>query len=173
MNHHMIFINTLPGGRILPDLFDSFEWNFGMSGHRMLLVNLVLAEEFVSEPDPNSKTMIVTFSGGKAYLPLTSQKFFAPTELELLKNDFQNLHQEYDYIFIRNSFGMRGSGLFLEQISEICDGLMVAVGAGKTPRRDLRFLLSMQLKIKLPVMTILTEYSRKHLQKDLNLEVES
>ena len=68
---------------------------------------------------------------------------------------------------------MRGSGLFLEQISEICDGLMVAVGAGKTPRRDLRFLLSIQLKIKLPVMTILTEYSKKHLKKDLTQEVES
>ena len=173
LNHHMVFINTLPGGRILPHLFDSFEWNFGMSGHRMLLVDLVLAEEFQSEPDPDSKTMIVTFSGGKAYLPLTSQKFFAPTELELLKNDFHNLHQEYDYIFIRNSFGMRGSGLFLEQISEICDGLMVAVAAGKTPRRDLRFLLSIQLKIKLPVMTILTEYSKKHLKKDLTQEVES
>ena len=68
---------------------------------------------------------------------------------------------------------MRGSGLFLEQISEICDGLMVAVAAGKTRRRDLRFLLSIQLKIKLPVMTILTEYSKKHLKKDLTQEVES
>ena len=170
---HLVFINTLPGGKIIPPLFDSFEWNFGMSGHRMLLVDLVLAEEFQAEPDPNSKTILVTFSGGKAYLPLASQKFFAPAELELLKNDFQNLRQEYDYIFIRNSFCMRGSGLILEQIAEICDGLMVAVGAGKTRRSDLRFLLSVQLKIKIPVMTIMTEYSRRHLKKDLNQEVES
>ena len=34
-------------------------------------------------------------------------------------------------------------------------------------------LLSIQLKITLPVMTILTEYSKKHLKKDLTQEVES
>ena len=173
MGLHVIFTDTLPGGKIIPKLFDFFEWNFGMSGRRMLLMDLVLAEDFPVIPDPDSKTMIVTFSKGKAYLPLTSQKFFAPTELELLKNDFQTLKQEYDYIFIRSAFGMRGAGLLLEQIPEICDGLIVAVGAGKTRRRDLRYLLSVQFKIQLPVMTILTEHSRKILNKDLNQEAQS
>lgn len=173
MGLHVIFTDTLPGGKIIPKLFDFFEWNFGMSGRRMLLMDLVLAEDFPVIPDPDSKTMIVTFSKGKAYLPLTSQKFFAPTELELLKNDFHTLKQEYDYIFIRSAFGMRGAGLLLEQIPEICDGMIVAVGAGKTRRRDLRYLLSVQFKIQLPVMTILTEHSRKTLNKDLNQEAES
>ena len=170
---HVVFTDSLPGGKIIPKLFDSFEWNFGMSGRRMLLVDLVLAEDFPIVPDPETKTMIVTFSKGKAYLPLTSQKFFAPTELELLKNDFQILKEDYDYIFIRNVFSVRGAGLLKEQIPQICDGMIVAVGAGKTKRRDLRALLSVHLKIKLPVMTILTAYSKKNLNKDLNQEAES
>ena len=173
MGLHVIFTDTLPGGKIIPKLFDFLEWNFGMSGRRILVVDLVLAEDFPTVPDPDTKTMIVTFSQGKAYLPLTSQKFFAPTELELLKNDFQILKQEYDYIFIRNVFSMRGAGLLMEQITEICDGMIAAVGAGKTCRRDLRFLISVQFKIKLPVMTILTEYNKKNLNKYLNREAES
>lgn len=173
MGLHVIFTDILPGGKIIPKLFDFFEWNFGMSGRRLLVMDLVLAEDFPTVPDPETKTMIVTFSKGKAYLPLTSQKFFAPTELELLKNDFQTLKQDYDYIFIRNVFSIRGAGLLMEQITEICDGMIASVGAGKTYRRDLRFLLTVQFKIKLPVMTILTEYSKKNMKKFLNQEAES
>ena len=68
---------------------------------------------------------------------------------------------------------VRGAGLLKEQIPQICDGMIVAVGAGKTKRSDLRALLSVQFKIQLPVMTILTAYSKKNLNKDLNQEAES
>ena len=170
MNLHVIFTDALPGAKISKMLFDSFEWNFAMSGRRMLLVDIVLAEDFNGTADPDCTTMIVTFSKGKCYLPLASKKFFAPSELELLKNDFQLLRQNYDYIFIRNAFSMRGPILFFEQIADICDGMMIAVGQGKTPRKDMRALLSIHCKIKLPVMTILTGHNAKKIIHDSNEE---
>ena len=141
----------------------------------MLIMDMVLAEEFDLQPDADADTPtgIVTFSGGKCYLPLTSKKYLAPAELELLKNDFQLLQKNYEYIFIRHSFTMRRSLLFLEQIAELSDGAMIAVGSGKTPRKNLRQLLALQQRIKLPVMTLLTHHSTDKLNKDLNQEAES
>ena len=170
---HVIFTGALPGAKIINKLFEFFEWNFAMSGHRMLIMHVVHAEEFEGQLDPDNETMLVAFSGGKCYLPLASKKFLSPSELELLKNDFKTLKKNYDYIFIRHSFIMRRSILFLTQIAELCDGVMVAVGAGKTSRKSLRHLLAAQIKVKLPVMTILTERIMKELNKDLNQEAES
>lgn len=170
---HLIFTGALPGARIIGQMFDFFEWNFAMSGHRMLQVEMVLAEEFEAVPDSDSDTIIITFSGGKCFLPLASKKYLSPSELELLKSDFQTLKKNYDYIFIRHTFTMRRSILFLEQFAELCDGMLIAVGAGKTPRKSLRKLISTQLKIKLPVLTILTDHYAKKLNKELNAEAES
>ena len=173
MGLHLIFTECLPGSKIIPQLFDFFEWNFAMSGQKMLLVDLVLAEQFEEPADEDCMTMIITFSKGKCYLPLTSKEFFAPTELELLKSDFQLLKQSYDYIFIRNTASLRGSILLLDQIIDICDGIMISVGQGRTPRKYMRTLLTAQNKIKLPVMTILTGFNAKKTIQDLNQEAVS
>ena len=172
---HTIFTGAMVGAKIIDELFDFFKWNFAMCGHRMLIIDMVLAEEFDLPPDADADTptAIVTFSGGKCYLPLASKKFLAPSELELLKNDFEQLQKNYEYIFIRHSFTMRRSLLFLEQIAELTDGAMLAIGADRTPRKNLRQLLALQQRINLPVMTLLTYHSADKLNKDLNQEAES
>jgi len=47
------------------------------------------------------------------------------------------------------------------------------VGAGKTPRKHLRELQAVQLKVGIPVMTILSDHVSARLNKDLELEAES
>ena len=170
---HTVFTGALPGAKILRQLFDFLEWNLSMAGRRMLTIDIVSAEDFDSVPDDNSDTMLLTFSKGKCYLPLTSRKFLVSSELELLKNDFTILKERYDYIFIRHSFALRRSELFLEQIAALCDCALIAVGAGKTPRKSLRRLLSLQLKINIPFMTVLSESSEKNLKKNLKQEAGS
>ena len=117
--------------------------------------------------------MLLTFSQGKCHLPLTSRKFLVSSELELLKNDFNVLRDRYDYIFIRHSGTLRRSELFLEQIAALCDCALIGVGAGRTPRKSLRRLLTLQLKINIPVMTVLTESSERKLKKNLKNESEA
>ncbi|MBO4648324.1 MAG: hypothetical protein J5806_09230 [Lentisphaeria bacterium] len=178
---HVVFTGALPGARIIPQFFEFLEWNFAMAGKRVLVMEMVLAEEFEaaqssgssSSPDNNNlDTMLVTFSGGKCFLPVASKKFLSPSEFELLKNDFNILKEQYDYIFIRHSFPLRRSKLFLEQIASFCDGALFAVGSGKTPRKYLRALLSAQIKINIPVMTILSDNAVEKLKKDLKMEEE-
>ena len=176
LNPQVVFTGALPGAQILEAFFNFLEWSFAMEGKRMLIMNMVSADEF-SEPGDDGEeadgTTIVTFSGGKCFLPVSSREFLIPSELELLKSDFKFLKERYDYIFIRQSFPLRRSKLFLEQIASLCDAALYAVGAGKTPRKSLRELLTLQLKIKIPVMTIMAENAAGKLQKDLELETES
>ena len=178
LSPRVVFTGALPGARIIPQFFEFLEWNFAMAGKRFLAVEMVLAEEFEPEqssgssPEPAIDTFLVTFSGKKCYLPVASKKFLSPSELELLKNDFSILKEKFDYIFIRNSFPLRRSKLFLEQIASLCDGALFAVGAGKTPRKHLRALLSEQLKINIPVMTILCDNVAEKLKQDLKVEEE-
>ena len=178
LSSHVVFTGALPGARIIPQFFEFLEWNFAMAGQRVLVVEMVLAEEFEAAESSDSSseipldTMLVTFSGGKCYLPLASKKFLSPSELELLKNDFTILKEHYDHIFIRHSFPLRRSKLFLEQIASLCDGALFAVGSGKTPRKYLRSLLSEQLKINIPFMTILSDSAAEKLKQDLKMEEE-
>ena len=173
----VVFSGALPGARIMSQFFDFLSWNFAMAGKRMLVVDMVQAEQFEPSGDGSGDdtvdTMILTFSGGKCYLPVASRKFLVPSELELLKNDFSLLKDRYDCIFIRHSFALRRSKLFLEQIASICDAALYAVGAGKTPRKHLRDLVAMQIKIKIPIMTILSDHAAAKLEKDLKVETVS
>ena len=162
---------TLPGGKLLPELFDAFEWNFAMTGKRTLAVDMVLADNFDYEKYPLSDTGIIAYSGGKGVLPVASKKFFSPSEVELLKQDLQLLRKSYDLIFIRRSSSLRQDRLFFEQIIGFCDAALIAVGAKRTKRSSLRQLIWLQRKIKLPIMTILTDSSPKTAGKATNMEI--
>ena len=172
----VIFTGALSGARIIPQFFDFLKWNFGMEGKQLLIIDMVLSSDFDGEEDSGEEadnTMIVTFSGGKCYLPLSSKKFLMPAEQELLKNDINYLKERYDCIFLRHSFPLRRSRLLLEQIAPICDAALYAIGSGKTPRKNLRELLAVQLKVKIPILTILVDHVAANLNKDLKLETES
>ena len=176
INPRVVFTGALTGARIIPLFFEFLKWNFSLEGKKMLLIDMVLAGDFDGEADSGEEadnTMIVTFSGGKCYLPLSSKKFLLPSELELLKNDITFLKERYDCIFLRNSFPLRRSKLFLEQIASVCDAALYVIGAGKTPRKNLRELLAVQFKVNIPIMTILSDHVEENLKKDLKLETES
>ena len=173
INPQVVLSGSLPGARIIPQFFKFLEWNFAMAGRRMLVMEMVRAEEYAEVLDcggTGGGTTIVTFAGGKCLLPVSGKKFLIPSERELLKNDFKLLRERYDCIFIRPTFPLRRSKLFLEQIASLCDAVLYAVGAGRTPRKNLRELFSLQIRIRLPVMTILIDNTVKKLKKNLNWE---
>ena len=157
--HHIVMVGTLPGGKIPSEMLDAFEWNYAMAGKRLLVLDMILASSF-EDPGYNCDDMnIITYSGSKGYLPVTSKRLLAPTEIELLKIDLQTLRKSYDLIMIRHSASLRRDLLFIEQIATLCDGSVVAVGAGKTRRKSLRLLSAIHEKTKLPIMVILSDSS--------------
>ena len=169
--HHIMLASALPGGKIIPELFDAFERNYTMNGKRTLTIDVVLAENFDYDTPCDDDTGIVVHSGGKGALPVISKKFLSPSELELLKNDLTILRQTFDLIFIKHSASMRRDRMFVEQIIPMCDGAMIAVGLRKTSRRYLRRLSMLGAKTGLPIMTILSDNSPETAGKRTNLEV--
>ena len=171
----VVFTGCLTGARLLPEFLDFLQVNFYTVGKRTLLIDMELASEVqdvLESSEPAGDTMLVVFSGSRCILPLSSRKFLTPSEVALLKNDFMILREQYDYIFIRHTFPLRRSKLLLEEISSLCDAALYTVGAGKTPRNNLRELRAVQLKIGIPVMTVLTDHSASRLNRDLELEAE-
>ena len=91
--HHIVMVGTLPGGKIPSEMLDSCEWNYAMAGKRLLVLDMILASNF-EDPGYNCDDMnIITYSGSKGYLPVTSKRLLAPTEIELLKIDLQTLRK--------------------------------------------------------------------------------
>ena len=165
----------LTGARLLPEFLDFLQVNFYTVGKRTLLIDMELASEVqdvLESSEPVGDTMLVVFAGSRCILPLSSRKFLAPSEVALLKNDFMILKEQYDYIFIRHTFPLRRSKLLLEEIASQCDAALYTVGAGKTPRQNLRELREVQLKVGIPIMTVLSDHSASRLNRDLELEAE-
>ena len=157
VEHHVVLAGVLPGGRLIPSIFDAFEWNYAMAGKHTLTIDMVLADNFDYEAYPPSDTGIIIYSGGKGFLPVVSKHYLSPSELMLLNQDLEILRKSYDLIFIRHSSSLRHDRLFLEQIVDLCDGALIAVGAKKTPRQSLRRLILLHKKTKFPIMIILSE----------------
>jgi hypothetical protein len=169
--YHIVLTGTLPGGKLIPSLFDAFEWTFAMAGKKTLAVDMVLADNFDDTAFQECDTGIIVYSGSKGYLPVGSKHFLAPSEQMLLKQDLQLLRETYDLIFIKHSASLRRDRMFLEQIVGLCDSAMIAVGARKTTRKYLRRLVAIHKKTNLPIMTILSDNSRDAAEKSTNLEV--
>ena len=142
-----------------------------MSGKRTLAIEMVMADSFDYEAYPQNDTGIIVYSGGKGFLPVVSKHYLSPSELMLLKQDLDILRESYELIFLKHSMSLRTDRLFVEQIVEMCDGAILAIGARKTSRKNLRRLTQLSKKTKLPIMTILSESSSKHSANNPNLEV--
>lgn len=164
-NGHVVLAGAMPGAKILPEFFPAVEWNYAMSGSRFLLVDIVLAGNVTEDLPTSDDTGIIAYSGSKGYLPLGSKKYIDPSELELLRQDLTILQKNYDIIVFRHSFAFRHDRLFLEQFIPVCDALLVAVGLGKTSRKSLRELSSLQKSTGLTIMTILSDQIAKHFAK--------
>ena len=169
--HQVVLVSTLPGGKILPELFDTFECNYAIGGMRTLTIDLMLAENFNYDITGGDDMGIIVHSGNKGVLPVISKKYLSPSEVELLKNDLETLRKSYDLIFIRHSASMRRDRMFIEQIVPLCDCALFAAGLRKTTRKNLRRLAAIGERTGLPIMTILSYSSPTTGNKRNNLEV--
>ena len=157
--HHIVLAGTLPGGKLMPALFEAFAWSYAMAGKKVLEIDMMLADNFDYEAYPPSDTGIVIYSGGKGFLPVVSKHYLSPSEQMLLKQDLETLRNSYDLIFIKHAVSLRNDQLLLEQLIALCDGALLVIGAKKTLRKQLRQLIDLQKKTGLPIMTILSEKS--------------
>ena len=157
VEHHIVMVGMLPGAKIIQGLFENIAWNYAMAGKEVLIIDIVEAKDF-NENTPMSDTCIVSYREWSGLLPLESVKHLPETELQLLKQDLKVLRKKYALIFIRQNAAL--DALFLKRIAEVCDGLLIGVGAKATKRKSLRALGKVFIKENKPIMTVLTVDSK-------------
>ena len=171
--NHIVLASALPGGKLLPGLFDYFENCQTMSGKRTLTIDVVLAESFNYDSPSEYDTGILYCAGSRGYMPVISKRFLSPSEVELLRNDLLILRETYDLIIIKHSASMRHDRMFIEQIIPLCDSALFAVGCRKTSRKNLRRVVAINRKTGLSIMTILSDSTPHTVEKHNNLEIGS
>ena len=169
-NSHVVFAGSLPGAKVMQEFYSSLEWNYAMAGRKILMIDIVSADD-AGETQPMKDASIIACSDGRTILPITSRNYILPPELEMLKLDLTMLRESYDLIYFRHPFSFRQDKLFLEEFISVCDSMMIAFGFRKTYRKCLRALNSFQHDTGLPVMTLLTDNVAAHFSKITNREI--
>ena len=170
---HVLLVSALPGGSHMPALFSTLEWSYAMEGKRTLTIELGRIGEVSGDEEnaENAEMNLVCIADGRGFLPIENPRCLAPTELILLKHDLDHLRKIYDLIFVRFATLKTSNKLPFEQLTSLCDGVLMAAGANKSTRKSVRALLAFHRKTKLPLMTILSGASSASVEKTMNLEI--
>ena len=154
-----LLMGSLPGGELSPEFVQAFAEDCSMGDRKVLVLNLVPAEGFkipVERDLHRAAIAVYSNSKGYGYLPVSNLHSLESEEERKLRHDLLLLQKVFDLVCIVQNVPLSQDGMFLRQVSMMCDGAILAVGAKKTPRRLVRQLQENQSKVGLLVMTILS-----------------
>lgn len=154
-----LLMGSLPGGELSPEFVQAFAEDCSMGDRKVLVLNLVQAEGFkipVERDLHRAAIAVYSNSKGYGYLPVSNLHSLESEEERKLRHDLLLLQKVFDLVCIVQNVPLSQDGMFLRQVSMMCDGAILAVGAKKTPRRLVRQLQENQSKVGLLVMTILS-----------------
>ena len=104
-----------------------------MSGVNNFMIDVVSSAGF-SPPEGSEQMIGVVRQGSHGWFPTVNRFAMAPTELQLLQADLAELKNTYGNVYMRMEGGVRKGGTFFDQLVELCDAVVLEVGAGATPR---------------------------------------
>ena len=135
----IVLVCRLPGAEEQPKFREALDWSLAMAGRKTFLLNLVRNTEFT--PPEGAETLLNTVcQDPHGWFMVENRYSLAPTELEMLKADVEELKKAHDEIFIMMPGGFCKGGSFFNQLLSVCDSVLLAVGAGSTLRSDLSYV---------------------------------
>ncbi len=163
-----IFACRLPGAEPSNEFAEAIDFTATMSGARCFLLDIVSQEGFV--PPEGAEQMIgVVKNGQHGWFPAANRFALAPTELQILKADIAALGETFDNVFVRIEGVVRVGGTFFDQLLELCEAVLLIVGAGGTTRRAFAFARRHLEASGKPVMAIATGASAKNVRADMEV----
>lgn len=163
-----IFALRLPGAEPNKAFERAIDFTATMSGASSFLLDIVSQEGFA--PPEGAEEMIgVVRSGQHGWFPAASRFALAPTELQMLKADIEALGGTFDNVFVRIVGGVRVGGTFFDQLLELCDAVLLMVGAGSTPRSAFAFARRHLEAIGKPVMAVATGAKPRSVRSDMEV----
>ena len=145
---------------------DVLDWSLAMAGHRPFALNIVKSFDF-TPPEGCSSLINTVYTDAHGWFPVENRYSLAPTELQMLKADLDELKKLHDEIFIMMPEGFRKGGNFFNQLLGVCDSVLLFVGADTTPRSDFAYVRRHSNEMKRPMVGILTGASVKAVRKSM------
>ena len=162
----VILVCRLPGAAEQEKFRESLGWSLAMAGRRAFLLNLVRNTEFT--PPEGCETLLNTvYKDPHGWFTVENRYSLAPTELEMLKADIEELKKTYDAIFIMMPGGFCKGGSFFNQLLGACGSVLLLVGAGTTLRSDLSYVRRHALAGERPMMGMMVGASESAVRREM------
>lgn len=162
----IILVSRLPGAEWHPGFWDALDWTLSMAGRPSFTLEIVSTAKFT--PPEGSETLVNTvFKGPKGWFPVDNRYTLAPTELQILQADLQQLRQQYDMIFLVMPSDIRRGGSFYDQLLGICDTVLLGIGVGRTPRNWLSYARTHMQAAKKQAMAVATGERARRVRKEM------
>ena len=162
----VVFVCRLPGVEIQQKFREVLDWSLAMAGHRPFALAIVKSLEFT--PPEGCESLINTvYKEPHGWFPVENRYSLAPTEMQMLHADLEELKKTHDEIFIMMPEGFRKGGNFFNQLLGVCDSVLILVGAGMTPRADLSYVRRHASEVNRPMAGVVTGASARAVRKEM------
>ena len=162
----IVLVCRLPGAEEQGKFRAALDWSLTMAGAQSFALSVVGEGGFT--PPEGAETMLNTVHKGmNGWFPVENRYALAPTELQMLQADLSELRKQYDHVFVMMPGGIRRGGSFFDQLLTVCDSVVLAASAGKTPRNWLSYVRRHVLAAGKPMMGIATDVSEKVVRKEM------
>ena len=165
----VVLVCRLPGAAEQPKFKEVLDWSLAMAGHRPFDLNLVRGIDF-SPPEGCESLLNTMYKDPNGWFAVENRYSLAPTELEMLKADINELRKTHDEVFVTMPDGFCKGGSFFGQLLNVCDSVLLIVGTGTTFRTDLSFVRRHVLASQRPMMGIMVGASAKFVHRDMEVE---
>ena len=164
-----VVVCRLKGAESQPRFAETLDWVLTMSGKKLFALFLVPSQTF--EPVEGAEMLLNTMrQGNRGQFPVVNRYALAPTEIEMLQADLATLHQEFDTVFLLMPGGFRQGGNYFRQLLEVCDSVLVTVGANKTKRSSLAYVRRHVAEIQKPMMGMVTGASARVVMEEMEAQ---
>lgn len=164
----IVLVCRLPGVPEQTAFATATDWSLSMSGKRAFQLEIVKSADF--EPPEGAEPLISSFKkNNKGWFPVENRYMLVSSELEMLQADLAMLKNDFDVIVITMAEGVRRGGSFFSQLLEICDSVLLMVGARATPRSWLSYARQSFAAARKPVMGLVTGVPAKEAKREMEV----
>ena len=162
----VMLVALLPGATKEKRFTVVMDYTATMAGKRLFSLNLVPSADF-SPPADGEQMIGVVRKESRGWFPVQNRLALAPSELEMLHADIDELRKEFDAVFIFMDGGLRKGGSFFDQLLGICEASVLFVGATQTPRSWFGYVRRHVGAAKKPMVAIATGARAKVIRAEM------
>ena len=165
----IVLVCRLPGANENTGFEEVLEYTSSMSGIRVFTLNVVSNATFT--PPEDGEQMIGTVrKNARGWFPVANRYALAPTELQILQADLDELRQSYDMVFISMEGGFRRGGSFFDQLLDVSETVLIIMGTAKTKRSWFGYVRRHVESVGKPMLAINTGASTKAVRAEMDMK---